>query len=431
VRTTKVLARVILVLFGLICVVGAVTWNRLGVPPPWDLIHAYVNPDEATQDKTGSSVRAELVATGVSLFGVFVQALGGVVLLWGLSYTAQTLRTTEEGQFADRFTKAVDQIGARSESGQLSSLLLEKRLGGIYALERIARDSERYYWSVMEVLTGYLRVNHPNLRVGSRRVAPTPAPWSEVGAQAVLKVLRDRQHHVGHRQELRPLNLSQLDLTWGELEGAHLEGVDLRSSNLESVNLIGASLGPFDGSPSRLEEAILSGALLRGADLTKAHLDDANFTDADLSGAWLRKADLTGAILGRAELRRANLRGARGLTQAQIDQAYMDVSTILPRSTDPSGTPLQRSNRPAPHVHIRGGQFVPPTLTVPAGTTVTWINHDRWRQHAPTSESGAFAAAPLRRGETFRRQFSTPGTYTYRCTQHPRCAARTARIIVT
>lgn len=75
------------------------------------------------------------------------QIVGGAVLLVGLYFTAQTLRTTQEGQITDRFTKAIDQLGKDN---------LAVRLGGIYALERIARDSESDHWAVMEVLTAFV-----------------------------------------------------------------------------------------------------------------------------------------------------------------------------------------------------------------------------------------------------------------------------------
>jgi len=76
------------------------------------------------------------------------QIVGGAVLLVGLYFTAQTLRTTQEGQITDRFTKAIAQLGDTN---------LAIRLGGIYALERIARDSASDHWSVMEVLTAFVR----------------------------------------------------------------------------------------------------------------------------------------------------------------------------------------------------------------------------------------------------------------------------------
>jgi hypothetical protein len=80
------------------------------------------------------------------------QILGGAALLVGLYFTSQTLRTTQEGQITDRFTKAIDQLGKDT---------LAIRLGGIYALERIARDSESDHWAVMEVLTAFVREHRP------------------------------------------------------------------------------------------------------------------------------------------------------------------------------------------------------------------------------------------------------------------------------
>src|SRR5262245_23706379 len=76
-----------------------------------------------------------------------VQLVGGMALLGGLYFTAQTLRTsqktlqtTQQGQITERFTKAIEQLGHTQR--------LMVRLGGIYALERIARDSESDHWAV-------------------------------------------------------------------------------------------------------------------------------------------------------------------------------------------------------------------------------------------------------------------------------------------
>src|ERR1022692_4284344 len=63
-------------------------------------------------------------------------------------YTWRAARLTEEGQITDRYTKAIDQLGGTS---------LDVRIGGIYALERIARDSARDHPVVMEVLTAFVR----------------------------------------------------------------------------------------------------------------------------------------------------------------------------------------------------------------------------------------------------------------------------------
>jgi hypothetical protein len=61
-------------------------------------------------------------------------------------------RAYRTGQITERFTKAIEQLGEEDEDGEPR---LEIRLGGIYALERIARDSVQDYGQIMEILTAY------------------------------------------------------------------------------------------------------------------------------------------------------------------------------------------------------------------------------------------------------------------------------------
>jgi hypothetical protein len=77
------------------------------------------------------------------------QILGGTALLSGLYITWRTLQANRQGQITDRFTRAIDQLGKVEDSQKL----FEIRVGGIYALERIARESEEDYWPIMEILT--------------------------------------------------------------------------------------------------------------------------------------------------------------------------------------------------------------------------------------------------------------------------------------
>ena len=79
--------------------------------------------------------------------------LGGAVLLAGLFGTWKNLQVAQEGQITDRFTKAIDQLGATNPD---KTPKIEVRLGGIYALERIANESEKDHWPIMEVLCTYV-----------------------------------------------------------------------------------------------------------------------------------------------------------------------------------------------------------------------------------------------------------------------------------
>jgi plastocyanin len=71
-----------------------------------------------------------------------------------------------------------------------------------------------------------------------------------------------------------------------------------------------------------------------------------------------------------------------------------------------------------PTIGIKQFKYEPPMLTVPVGTTVTWINHDE-EPHTITSETGAFRSAGLVHDDTFVQTFTKPGTYQYSCAIHP------------
>jgi plastocyanin len=75
---------------------------------------------------------------------------------------------------------------------------------------------------------------------------------------------------------------------------------------------------------------------------------------------------------------------------------------------------------------IENFSFTPATLTVSAGTTVTWTNHDAVL-HTVTATDKSFASGAIDTDGTFSHQFTTPGTYAYHCSIHP---TMTAQIIV-
>ncbi len=76
-----------------------------------------------------------------------------------------------------------------------------------------------------------------------------------------------------------------------------------------------------------------------------------------------------------------------------------------------------------PVIGIEHFAFGEKTLTVPAGTTVTWVNHDD-EPHTVTSAEKLFTSPGLDAGESFSYRFTTPGTYVYFCALHPHMTAR-------
>jgi hypothetical protein len=194
-----------------------------------------------------------------------VQALGGAFLLIGLYLTFRNLQLTQDKQITEHYTRAVEQLGSDK---------LAVRLGAIYALERIARDSERDHWPIMEILTAYVRERAP---IGAdlppeekHQPNDTPPPHLKpaIDIQAVLTVLGRRTRTYG-KGENQPLDLARTNLQGADLWGAHLEGAILVGANLERAGLMDAHLeGAFIWS-ARLKGAILMGANLERADLTR------------------------------------------------------------------------------------------------------------------------------------------------------------------
>ena len=71
----------------------------------------------------------------------------------------------------------------------------------------------------------------------------------------------------------------------------------------------------------------------------------------------------------------------------------------------------------SPQIEIRADAYIPSTLTVPAGTAVTWINHDD-DVHTVTSTAEVFHSPGIDTDETFTYTFTQPGTYEYFCKVH-------------
>lgn len=280
------------------------------------------------------------------------QIIGGFAILGGLYFTWMSVVISQEVQITDRFSRAIEFLGATDQSGGIQ---IETRLGGIYALERIARDSEKKdYWTIMELLCAYVR-KHAKSNEDSEGM---PLNSDVQTILTVIGRLGKLKSSFGGIEE-RSINLSGTNLRGANLSKANLEGANLNSTVLENADLSGANLRK---------------ASLRFAILKKANLNDANFNDADLTGAELsgarlinasfkntvlrtatledarlRNADFTGAQLVAAELKNANLRGAifkgtelkgtslwgakleeaQELTEKQIESAHTNEKTKL------------------------------------------------------------------------------------------------------
>ncbi|WP_017622957.1 pentapeptide repeat-containing protein [Nocardiopsis chromatogenes] len=220
-----------------------------------------------------------------------LQAVGGTAALSALVFTAVNYRLNRRGQFTERYATAI---------GHLASDKMEERIGGIYSLEHIMRESERDHATVVEVLSAFVRENAP-APVEAPKAPPdgrgrwmhpptgTPDPSGQVerrerpstDVQAALTVIGRRPR----RPEANPVDLHETDLQGANLLGARLEHAVLLGARLEHANLVVAGLEHADLRGARLEHADLRGARLEHANLRGARLEHANLEGAVLTGA--------------------------------------------------------------------------------------------------------------------------------------------------
>ncbi len=292
-------------------------------------------------------------------------------LLAGLAAFGQwrTARLRHEEQTnADRRRRIIESYSKAVT--QLASDKLEERLGGIYTLESISKESLDDYWTVMETLTAFVRERSQrnerertaigleeriskrayflweknNRPQGGdfRRQAEVLEKLGEPPATdiaAVLSVIKRRSDVSQKRERVNGwhLDLSGAVLKQAYLAGAHLEGANLVVAHLERAGLDDAHLEEASLYGAHLEEAILGGAHLEGASLGAAHLEEANLVVAHLEGAFLSGAHLEGAVLSGAHLEGATFAAAEGLiadatglSEEQLAEAHGDAATRLP-----------------------------------------------------------------------------------------------------
>jgi Pentapeptide repeats (8 copies) len=219
-----------------------------------------------------------MAATIVTLVGVGLTFLVGslnLIIQWDNQKVQRDTQRwqREDAWITDRFTRAIEHLGNADQ---------QVRIGAIFELEQIARDSVSYRRPIVSTLAAFVRHKMPESNVVKDQyvdVLLVRAP----DAQAALTVLcrpplsdnRPGSSELGgldlSRTDLRHARLADAQLSGANLYNCHLEGADLRHANLSRANLRSAHFGILDS------KAFDNGADIRHADLTKAgHLDTAH-----------------------------------------------------------------------------------------------------------------------------------------------------------
>lgn len=199
--------------------------------------------------------------------------LAGAIATVGAVFTGLAWTLNRKGQLNERFSRAIDQLGHEE---------IDVRVGAIYTLEGVARDSPRvHHRPITEILTAYVRNRaewEPDPEKRKNPAKGWPRPSADV--QAALTVLGDRAYQ--HDDPRRALRLSGTDLRGANLRGGHFERARFRNAHLEGV--------------------LFEGANLVGAKFRDAHLERADFaadSEFGLPAATLQDAEFRGASYDR------------------------------------------------------------------------------------------------------------------------------------
>ncbi|WP_052245259.1 pentapeptide repeat-containing protein [Halocynthiibacter namhaensis] len=275
--------------------------------------------------------------------GTAVLALfGAPFLVWRTVIASKQAHTAEQGLYTDRIAKAVEQIGAdkvvkqqrKDEKGNLTyerdkdnkrifskpimveetAPNLEVRIGGLYALERIARDSPKDHITVMEIICAYIRENcKPDVSQFPADDAPldvwinwdVPAqqhPRSDINT--AISVINNRDKRQLEREKIRKFKLN-------------LAGVDFRGLTVKLTNFSGTNF-----NNAKFLAATISNSTLRGAHFDTVDFRKARLWSSDFSNSTFFVCDLKFAVFNDAKLVTTVFDGCR-FQSASFTDAYL------------------------------------------------------------------------------------------------------------
>ena len=264
----------------------------------------------------------------------FVLLAGGISAIglaaWRSRVAERQANTAQQSLLHDRYQRGAEMLG---------SDVLAVRLGGVYALQRLAEEHPpQYHVQIMTLFCAFVR--NPTGYMGDEFIVNRDQPphilfrpLSE-DVQAVMIAIGAR----GNRQlTIEEEARYRLDLHGSDLRGARLNGANLASApratypGITTPEYLTLTKGT-DLTNARLCSAQLEGADLRGVSLTgaclcKAGLEVTDLSNANLAGASMEEAlKRGGPVLTGARFSYNGHRPARGIRQIELDFCTADPS---------------------------------------------------------------------------------------------------------
>jgi uncharacterized protein YjbI with pentapeptide repeats len=291
------------------------------------------NASTFEQIKYFLSVKKDISIARSNNYSTWLQFMSSAVL--GVTAYAAwcNFKVAEEKQVADKFSKAIDQLGSHGDEK------IYIRLGGIYTLEQIAHSSEEYHWTIMEILSDFIReqrsIEYPwdSANCEPTNSAESSLPKVPIDVCAAFTALGRRnaiQDPEGKRINLLKVDLSGMRLS--DTKNFNLSNIILAHSNLSSnhfagTNFMGVNLNGCCLKHTNFCRANMSKAAL-GANFSETLLGETNFSNSLLASAVFSEADVRGAVFNGADL--SNKHFSRGTDLSRVhnlEYAIFDDNT--------------------------------------------------------------------------------------------------------
>ena len=252
----------------------------------------------------------------------FAGVFGAPLLVWrawvahrqAIAATQQA-RVATENHVTGIFSKSVELLGLVREvkvTGSDGTLVvhsvpnLESRLGALYSLERLLRESEKDQRAILETLCAYVRENSPAQIPNDKEEAKKlyrgdipllPTRRSDV--QAALTIVGRRPENVRTRAKREGWNL---DFRNSNLSAYDFSGLNFDRSAFENSFLNAAKL-----SHSSFEGSGFANTVLREADLSRSCFGSSSFDHCDLKNAQIEDTDFSFSKITDTDFRQAKI----------------------------------------------------------------------------------------------------------------------------
>jgi uncharacterized protein YjbI with pentapeptide repeats len=276
-----------------------------------------------------------------------LQGIGGLLILIGAGVSLRQLYVNRDAQITTYLSHAIDQLGNAD---------INVRIGGIYALGRIAKNSDEDQDAIANILTTYLRKRSPwppdnsspfpsNFPIGELPPLRLRAPDAQAALDVLGRGLAGVHIKISSRgvQYQHRLMLNNLDLRRSKLAGTQLSGANLRDTSLDGAAFEAAHLNNAFLVRTSLKDASFTGM---SSDLRSIHLESVDLDGVRFYGTNLRHAVLLDVTLTKADIRGAYFRQAK-FKNVDFREAQADHDTVWPRRFSPivAGIPVNTNRR--------------------------------------------------------------------------------------